>query len=81
MPCQMALDNQLSTSELDLLFHNLEQELVKKNPRANYNYGLVLDHVGNQTKAIHVLQIAMDLGVAEARAALSRILAKGVTPL
>lgn len=30
MPCQMALDNQLSTSELDLLFHNLEQELVKK---------------------------------------------------
>ena len=73
----MALNNQLSQTQLDLLFHDLERELTNKNPRATYNYGLVLEHVGNHTKAIQLLQIAMDLGVSEARAALSRLLIKG----
>jgi len=77
MPCKMALNNQLSQTQLDLLFHDLERELTNKNPRATYNYGLVLEHVGNHTKAIQLLQIAMDLGVSEARAALSRVLIKG----
>lgn len=77
MPCKMAMNNQLSDAELDLLFHDLEREVSNRNPRASYNYGLVMEHIGNQTKAIELLQLAMDLGVAEARAALSRILMKG----
>jgi len=38
---------------------------------------LISNHTGNQAKAIQLLQLAMDLGVPEARAALSRSLMKG----
>ena len=77
MPCQMALKNQLTTSQLDLLFHELDLEVKNSNARATYNYGLVMEHTGNQAKAIQLLQLAMDLGVSEARGALTRILIKG----
>jgi TPR repeat protein len=77
MPCKMALDNRLTTAQLDLLFHDLEREVKNSNPRATYNYGLVMEHAGNQAKAIQLLQLAMDLGIPEARAALSRLLMKG----
>jgi TPR repeat protein len=77
MPCQMALKNQLTTSQLDLLFHELELEVKNSNARATYNYGLVMEHTGNQAKAIQLLQLAMDLGVSEARGALTRLLIKG----
>ena len=77
MPCKMALKNQLIPAQLDLLFHELEREVNNSNPKAAYNYGLVMEHIGNQAKAIQLLQLAMDLGVPEARAALSRLLMKG----
>ena len=77
IPCKMALNNQLTPQQLELLFDDLERELKQKNPRAIYNYGLVLDHMGNHAKAIELLQIAMDLDIPEARAALSRIMIKG----
>jgi len=77
MPCKMALNNQLTPAQLDLLFHDLEREVKNSNPRATYNYGLVMEHAGNQAKAIQLLQLAMDLGIPEARAALSRLLMKG----
>ena len=77
MPCKMAMDNQLTAAQLDLLVHELEREVKNSNPKATFNYGLVLEHTGNQAKAIQLLQLAMDLGVPEARAALSRLLMKG----
>ena len=77
MPCTMALDNQLTPAQLDLLFHELELEVKNSNARVTYNYGLVMEHTGNQAKAIQLLQLAMDLGVSEARGALTRILIKG----
>ena len=77
MPCKMALKNQLSPAQLDLLFHELEHEVKNSNPRVAYNYGLVMEHTGNKAKAIELLQLAMDLGLPEARAALSRVLIKG----
>ena len=77
MPCKMALKNQLSPAQLDLLFHELEHEVKNSNPRVAYNYGLVMEHTGSQAKAIQLLQLAMDLGVPEARGALTRILIKG----
>jgi len=77
MPCKMAMDNQLTAAQLDLLVHELEREVKNSNPKATFNYGLVLEHTGNQAKAIQLLQLAMDLGVPEARAALSRSLMKG----
>jgi hypothetical protein len=36
-----------------------------------------MEHAGNQAKAIQLLQLAMDLDIPEARAALSRLLMKG----
>lgn len=77
MPCKMALKNQLTPAQLDLLFHELEHEVKNSNPRVAYNYGLVMEHTGNQAKAIQLLQLAMDLGIPEARAALSRVLMGG----
>ncbi len=77
MPCKMVMDNQLTAAQLDLLVHELEREVKNSNPKATFNYGLVLEHTGNQAKAIQLLQWAMDLGVPEARAALSRLLMKG----
>ncbi len=76
MPCQMALKNQLTPTQLDLLFHELEREVKNGNARVTYNYGLVMEHAGNQAKAIQLLQLAMDIGVPEARGALTRILIK-----
>jgi len=73
----MAIDNHLSPAQMGLLTHELEREVKNSNPKATFNYGLVLEHTGNQAKAIQLLQLAMDLGVPEARAALSRLLMKG----
>ena len=75
-PCKMALDGQLNESQLEVLFHELERELKNKNPQAIYNYGVVKSHFGDVHKATELLQLAMDLGVAEARGALSRLLLK-----
>ena len=74
--CKMALDGQLNESQLEVLFHELERELKNKNPQAIYNYGVVKSHFGDVHKATELLQLAMDLGVAEARGALSRLLLK-----
>jgi hypothetical protein len=76
-PCMMALDGQLNQSQLDSLFHELEREVRNKNSQAIYNYGVVKGHLGDISKATALLQLAMDLGVAEARGALSRLLMKG----
>jgi len=77
MPCKMALKNQLTPSQLDLLIDEMEREVKKSNPRVTYNYGLVMEHTGSEAKAIQLLQLAMDLGVPEARGALTRLLIKG----
>ena len=77
MPCKMALKNQLTPSQLDLLIDEMEREVKNSNPRVTYNYGLVMEHTGSQAKAIQLLQLAMDLGIPESRAALSRLLMKG----
>ena len=76
-PCKMAMDGQLSESQLDSLFHELERETKIKNPQAVYNYGVVKSHLGDVAKATALLQLAMELGVAEARGALSRVLMQG----
>jgi hypothetical protein len=77
MPCKMVMNNQLTPAQLDILVQDLEREVRNSNPRAIFNYGLVMEHTGNQAKAIQLLQLAMDLGVPEGRAALSRLLMKG----
>jgi hypothetical protein len=76
-PCMMAMDGQLNQSQLDLLFHELEREVRNKNSQVIYNYGVVKGHFGDIPKATALLQMAMDLGVPEARGALSRLLMKG----
>jgi hypothetical protein len=76
-PCMMALDGQLNQPQLDTLFHELERETKNRNPQAVYNYGVVKSHFGDVPKATVLLQLAMDLGVAEARNALTRLLMKG----
>jgi DNA-binding transcriptional regulator PaaX len=55
----------------------MEREVKNSNPRVTYNYGLVMEHTGSEAKAIQLLQLAMDLGVPEARGALTRILING----
>ena len=75
-PCMMALDGQLNQSQLETLYRELEREIKNKNPQAVYNYGIVKSHFGDARKAIALLQLALDLGVAEARGALSRVLLK-----
>ncbi|QWD64674.1 hypothetical protein [Polynucleobacter sp. MWH-UH2A] len=75
-PCKMALNGQLNQSQLEVLFHELERELNNKNPQAIYNYGVVKSYLGDLQKATELLQLAMDLGVPEARGALSRLLLK-----
>lgn len=76
-PCTMAMAGQLNQSQLDVLFHELEREVKNKNPQVIYNYGVVAGHFGDIPKATTLLQLAMDLNVAEARGALSRLLMKG----
>jgi TPR repeat protein len=44
------------------------------NAQATYNFGVVKSHTGDIPKATALLQAAMDLGVPEARGALSRLL-------
>lgn len=73
-PCKMALAGQLNSTQLATLFYELEREVGHKNAQAIYNYGVVKSHHGDIPKATALLQIAMDLGVAEARGALSRLL-------
>jgi hypothetical protein len=73
-PCMMALANQLDQSQLETLYDELERELGRRNPQAIYNFGVVKSHVGDIPKATALLQTAMDLGVPEARGALSRLL-------
>ena len=75
-PCMMALDGQLNQSQLETLYRELEREIKNKNPQAVYNYGIVKSHFGDAPKAIALLQLALDLGVAEARGALNRVLLK-----
>ena len=76
-PCTMALNGQLNQSELGTLFHELERETKNRNPQVVYNYGVVKSHFGDVPKATALLQLGMDLGVAEARNALTRLLMKG----
>lgn len=73
-PCMMALANQLDQSQLASLFDELEREVGRRNPQAIYNFGVVKGHAGDIPKATSLLQTAMDLGVLEARGALSRLL-------
>jgi hypothetical protein len=73
-PCKMALANQLYERQLSTLFDELEREVKRKNAQVIYNYGVVKGHVGDIPKATDLLQTAMDLGVPEARGALSRLL-------
>jgi len=73
-PCKMALDGQLNPSQMSTLFDELEREVGRKNAQAIYNYGVVKSHYGDIPKATALLQMAMDLGVPEARGALSRLL-------
>ncbi|QWD59701.1 hypothetical protein [Polynucleobacter sp. MWH-UH35A] len=76
-PCMMAMDGQLTQSQLEVLFNELEREVKNKNPQVIYNYGVVKSHFGDIAKATTLLQLAMDLNVAEARGALSRLLMRG----
>ena len=73
-PCKMALSNQLDERQLSTLFDELEREVKRKNAQVIYNYGVVKGHVGDIPKATALLQAAMDLGIPEARGALSRLL-------
>ena len=73
-PCMMALGNQLDQSQLSTLFDELEREVGRMNAQAIYNFGIVKSHLGDIPKATSLLQAAMDLGVPEARGALSRLL-------
>ena len=73
----MAMDGHLTESQLDALFHELEREIKNRNPQAVCNYEVVKSHFGDAPKATVLLQLAMDLGVAEARNALTRLLMKG----
>jgi hypothetical protein len=73
-PCKMALDGQLKPSELSTLFDELEREVGHSNAQAIYNYGVVKSHLGDVPKATALLQMALNLGVPEARGALSRLL-------
>ena len=73
-PCKMALANQLNQSQLSTLFYELEREVRLGNAQATYNFGVVKSHTGDIPKATALLQAAMDLGVPEARGALSRLL-------
>ena len=73
-PCKMALANQLDERLLSTLFYELEREVKRGNAQATYNYGVVKGHLGDIPKATALLQAAMDLGVPEARGALSRLL-------
>jgi len=73
-PCMMALANQLNQGQLVALYDELEREVRRKNAQAIYNFGVVKSHVGDIPKATALLQTAMDLGVPEARGALSRLL-------
>jgi len=73
-PCKMALTNQLDEHQLSTLFDELEREVKRKNAQVIYNYGVVKGHLGDIPKATALLQAAMDLGVPEARGALSRLL-------
>ena len=76
-PCMMAMDGQLNESQLDELFHELERETKNSNPQAVYNYGVVKSHFGDIPRATVLLQLALNLGVAEARGPLTRLLMKG----
>jgi TPR repeat protein len=73
-PCMMALANQLDQSQLSTLCDELEREVGRRNGQAIYNFGVVKSHLGDISKATSLLQAAMDLGVPEARGALSRLL-------
>jgi len=73
-PCMMALANQLDERQLSTLFDELEREVGRMNAQAIYNFGIVKSHLGDIPKATSLLQAAMDLGVPEARGALSRLL-------
>jgi len=73
-PCKMALNGQLNPSQLSILYDELEREATRGNAQVIYNYGVVKGHYGEVAKATALLQKAMDLGVPEARGALSRLL-------
>jgi len=73
-PCKMALDGHLNLSQMSTLFDELEREVGRNNAQAIYNYGVVKSHYHDIPKATALLQMAIDLGVAEARGALSRLL-------
>ena len=73
-PCMTALANQLDERQLSTLFDELEREVGRMNAQAIYNFGIVKSHLGDIPKATSLLQAAMDLGVPEARGALSRLL-------
>lgn len=75
--CQMVLANQISGSEVKELFEKLEQQMIRNNGRATYNYGLVLAHTGQNAKAQEVLNQAALLGIAEAKTALTKLLLTG----
>jgi hypothetical protein len=73
-PFKMALDGRLNLSQMSTLFNELEREVGRNNAQAIYNYGVVKSHYNDIPKATALLQMAIDLGVAEARGALSRLL-------
>ena len=70
----MALANQLDERQLSTLFDELERKVGRRNAQVIYNFGVVKRHLGDIPKATALLQVAMDLGVPEARGALSRLL-------
>jgi tetratricopeptide (TPR) repeat protein len=72
--CQMALANQLSPQEVDHLATHLDKEVQRRNGQAAYNYGLVMAHIGEFTKASDLLTKAMNWGVPQAKTALTKIL-------
>jgi len=65
-PCQMALANQLGSSQLKELSEALEKEIGRNNSHATFNYGCIKAHLKEIEVARVLLIRASQMGVAAA---------------
>ena len=75
--CQMVLANHLQEEDIKELKEQLERQMARNNPRATYNYGLIMAHLGHIAKAQEILNEAALMGLSEAKAALTKLLLTG----
>jgi hypothetical protein len=72
--CEMAWSDQLLERQIERLLWELDQEVKRKNGLAIFNYGLVMEHFKDLTKAKYFFTIAYELKVPQAHDALMRLI-------